>query len=160
MDRNEYERRRRALEELFQADLRFLRAAHESRVRSLEALWLALDGGDAALPAQSATLLLGPEAAPQPTPEPALPEPAADPALPPVPDLPAARPRNPDLRTALEEILPALPEVFIKKDVVQALGWTPSRSSLYRVLAEMKRDGLIRFEYLSDGRTPSQYRKA
>jgi len=159
MDRDEYERRRRALEELYQADLRFLRAAHESRVRSLEALWLSLDGGAAALPVQSATLLLGPEAAPQPIPEPALPEPAAAPAVPPVPDLPAVRPRNPNLRTALEEILPALPEVFIKKDVVEALGWAPSRSSIQRVLSEMKRDGFIQFASFSDGRKPSRYRK-
>jgi len=154
MDREEYEQRRRALEELYQADLRFLRAAHEARVRSLESLWLALEGGDAALPAQSATLFPSPEA-----PEPVLPEPPSAPPLPWVPDLPAARPRNPDLRKALEEILPALPEVFIKKDVVQALDWTPSRSSLHRVLSDMKQDGLIRFESYSDGRTPSRYRK-
>lgn len=160
MDRSEYERRRRALEELYQTDLRFLRAAHESRVRSLESLYLSLSGGADALPAQSATLLLGPEEVPQPAPEPALPpEPAPAPPPPPAPDLPADRPRNPDIRGALEEILPALPSVFNKNHILQALGWTPSRSSLYRVLSEMEREGLIEFVYLSGGRTPSQYRK-
>ena len=159
MDRDEYERRRRALEELYQADLRLLRAAHESRVRSLEALYLSFDGGADELPAQSAALFPAPEAAPQPAPEPVLPEPAAAPPLPRVPDLPAARPRNPDLRQALEAILPALPEVFVKQDVVQALGWKPSRSSIQRVLSDMKQTGHIRFESYSDGRKPTRYRK-
>ena len=138
MDRQEYQRRRRALEELYQADLRLLRAAHEARVRSLEALWLSLDGGDAALPSPSAFLLPAAEGAPA---------------------LPAASSRNPDLRTALEEILPALPEVFDKTDILQALGWTPSRPSLYRVLADMVTEGLLRFDYLSGGRRASRYRK-
>ena len=147
MDRQEFQRRRRALEELYQADLRLLRAAHESRVRSLEALWTSLDGGDAALPPPSAFLLPAAEGAPASTPEP-----AEAPALP-------ARSRNPDLRTALQEILPALPEVFDKSDVLQVLGWNPSRSSLYRVLADMVTDGLLRFDYLSGGRRASQFRK-
>jgi hypothetical protein len=43
---------------------------------------------------------------------------------------------------------------------VVALGWTPSRSSLHRVLSEMERDGLVVFEVLSSGRMPSRYRKA
>lgn len=54
---------------------------------------------------------------------------------------------------------PALPDLFEKKDVVQALGWTPSRSSLHRVLSEMERDGFVVFEVLSSGRMPSRYRK-
>jgi hypothetical protein len=41
MRRSEYEQRRRALEETYQADLGLIRSAHEARLRSLEALWLA-----------------------------------------------------------------------------------------------------------------------
>ncbi|HKH47225.1 MAG TPA: hypothetical protein VKM72_21430 [Thermoanaerobaculia bacterium] len=150
MDRNEFIRRRRALEELYEADLRFLRAAHESRVRSLEALWLSLEGDAEALPPPTAILLPAAETASPPDPETALPQPA------PVPDLPDFLP---DIRTAVEDVLPALPSVFQKKDVLQALGWTPSRSSLHRVLSDMVADGLLQFEYLSSGRTPSTYRK-
>lgn len=149
MDRNEYQRRRLALEELYQADLRLLRAAHEARVRSLEALWLALDGD--ALP---------PLAVLHSAPERALLEPGEAPALPPAPSLPDAPLRTPDLRMALEDALPALPDLFEKKDVIQALGWTPSRSSLYRVLSDMELDGFVVCEKLSSGRTPTRYRKA
>jgi hypothetical protein len=156
MDRNEFTRRRRALEELYQADLRLLRAAHEARVRSLEALWLSLEGNAEALPPATAILLPAAETASQPIPETALPEPSPVPALSPAPDLPSF---PPDIRTALEEVLPALPRVFEKKDILQALGWKPSRSSLHRVLADMVTDGLLQFEYLSLGRTPSRYRK-
>lgn len=144
MDRNEYNRRRCALEELYQADLRLLRAAHEARVRSLEALWLALEGD--VLPSPLAILH-------------AAPEPDHAPALPAEPDVPASLLRNPDLRTSLEEILPSLPDLFEKKDVIQALGWTPSRSSLHRVLSDMVQDGFVAFEVLSSGRMPSRYRK-
>ena len=149
MDRQEFLRRRRALEELYQTDLRLLRAAHEARVRSLEALWLSLDADDAALPAPSTILLSAAAAEPASSPSPtlALPEPVEVTA------------RNPDLRAALEEILPALPLVFEKKDVVQALGWAPSRSSLHRVLSDMAVDGLLAFESYSQGRTPSLYRR-
>jgi hypothetical protein len=156
MDRNEFIRRRRALEELYETDLRFLRAAHESRVRSLEALWLSLEGDAEALPPPTAILLPAAQTASPPDPETALPQPAPVPALSPVPDFPGL---PPDLRTALEEVLPALPSVFQKKDVLQALGWTPSRSSLHRVLSDMVADGFLQFEYLSSGRTPSTYRK-
>ena len=149
MDRQEFLRRRRALEELYQADLRLLRAAHESRVRSLEALWLDLQPDALPAPSPPSPILLSvveeAEEVPASSPEP--PEPAA------------ATAKNPDLRTALEEILPALPLLFEKKDIVQALGWIPSRSSLQRVLSDMEATGLIRFENYSQGRTPSSYRR-
>lgn len=157
MDRNEFTRRRRALEELYQADLRLLRAAHEARVRSLEALWLSLEGNAEALPPTTAILLPAAETASEPIPETALPEPEPVPALSSAPDLPSF---PPDIRMALEEALPALPRVFEKKDVLQALGWTPSRSSLQRVLSDLVAEGRLQFEHLSLGRTPSRYRKA
>lgn len=146
MDRQEFLRRRRALEELYQADLRLLRAAHEARVRSLEALWMDLQPDELPAPAP-VPLLPAAEEAPAPGPEPQEPEPIE------------AVVRNPDLRVALEEILPELPVVFEKKDVVRELGWTPSRSSLQRVLADMVFDKRIAFESYSGGRTPSRYRR-
>jgi len=159
MDRQEFQRRRRALEELYQADLRLLRAAHEARVRSLEALWLDLEPNE--LPSPIPILLSAAEQVPASplAPNPELPEPVEAEGLPPVPAPPAAPAKSPDLRTALEGILPALPTVFQKKDVVQALGWSPSRSSLYRVLSDMAADGLLEFVSYSQGRLPSQYRR-
>jgi|SRR6185436_1946878 len=132
MDREEYSRRRRALEEIYRADLELVRAAHEARVRSLEALWTAVS----------------PEPAPGPADSPL--EPAAPQA--------ARPPRRPSLRTALEAVFPQLPEVFEKKDVVAAIGWTPSRAALYNVLQDMAIGGFIKINP-SDGRHPSLYRK-
>lgn len=135
MDESEYERRRRALEETYQADLALVQAAHAARLRSLEAL------------------RTSPAARPQ---EPSAAEtPAVQPAAPPPP--PAFQ--RPDLRTAVEEILPRLPAVFDKKDVAAALGWTPNRSSLQRVLTDMEEDGFLEFLETSGGRKPSRYRK-
>lgn len=133
MDHDEYERRKAALEEIYRADLDLVRAAHEARLRSLEAL--RHPGAPAAIS--------GP--APPPSPEPPSPAPA--------------RKRPPHLRTAVEAILPELPIIFEKKDVIAALGWTPSRGSLYRVLSDLELAGRIKFEFSSGGRTPSRFKK-
>jgi len=132
MERDEYERRKAALEEIYRADLDLIRAAHEARLRSLEALWLS--GAPAATP---------------------------DPVLPPAPEPPTpapARQPTPHLRTAIQEILPDLPVQFEKKDVIAALGWTPSRGALYRTLLGLAVAGIIKIDP-SLGRHPSQYRK-
>lgn len=142
MDREEYKRRRSAAEEIYRTDLELVRAAHEARLRSLEALWQA----------QS----------PEPVPE--IPKPApAPPVSPPAaaPEAPAPAPlrqRPPNLRKALEEIWPQLPATFGKKDVVAALGWTPSRGALYRVLLDLAVEGRLHITP-SLGWHPSQYRK-
>ncbi len=132
MDREEYNRRRRALEEIYRADLELVRAAHEARVRSLETLWTAVSAEPAPGPVD-------------PPPEPAVPQ--------------AVRPpRRPSLRDALEAVFPQLPEVFEKKDVIAAIGWTPSRAALFNVLQDMAIGGFIKVTPTT-GRHPSRYRK-
>jgi hypothetical protein len=135
MNDDEYERRKRALEEMYQADLTMVRAAHETRLRCLDALRQASPS-----PADSAAGLR-PPTPPPPTPQ------------------PAARNQNPDLREAVLEALPSLPELFTKDDVVRAIGFTPSRSSLQRILMDLDAKKTIRFEELSQGRHPTTYRK-
>jgi hypothetical protein len=128
MDRDDYERRKAALEEIYRADLDLVRAAHEARLRSLEAL--RLSGAPAS---------------------------ASDPAPPPAPEPPAPAPARklpPHLRNAIVEILPQLPAHFERKDVIAALGWTPSRGSLYRVLLDLAIAGILVVEP-SHGRHPS-----
>lgn len=138
MNDDEYERRKRALEEMYQADLLMMRAAHEARLRSLEAFRQA--GAPGGLPES------------QPAPPPPAPAPRSAPARP-------ARHQNPDLKEAIVAALPGLPEVFTKLDVVGAIGFTPSRSSLQRVLMDLDAQKVIRFEEISDGRRPTTYRK-
>jgi hypothetical protein len=135
MNDDEYERRRRALEEMYQADLLMVRAAHETRLRCLEALRQADTPGGR------------PES-----------QPASPPATAPAPVRPA-RNANPDLREAVLAALPSLPDLFTKEDVVRAIGFTPSRSSLQRVLMDLDSQKIIRFGELSNGRHPTTYRK-
>ena len=139
MDDDEYERRRRALEEMYQADLAMVRAAHETRLRCLEALRLEEAPGGL------------PESLPASSPPPA-PAPRTAPTRPP-------RNQNPDLKDAILAALPGLPEVFTKQDVVRVIGFTPSRSSLQRVLMDLDAQKAIRFQEISDGRNPTTYRK-
>lgn len=130
MKRSEYEQRRLALEETFEGELATLRAAHQIRLRSLEALWLADPEEDA---------------------------PSQAPAGPPIP--PPPRPALPQISEALEEILPRLPEVFDKKDIVRLLGWTPSRASLHRALGNLVFERRITMERFGGGRVSNVYRR-
>lgn len=132
MRRSEYEQRRRALEEVYQADLGLIRSAHEARLRSLEALWLADPEED--------------------SPESPAPAPAAHP-------VPAPRLVRPPLAQALDDILPGLPEVFDKNDVLRALGWTPDRAALFRALDELVHQKRIAVERFGAGRVTTVYRK-
>lgn len=137
MNDDEYERRRRALEEMYQADLLMVRAAHETRLRCLEALRQA-DTPDGHRESQ-----------------PASPPPLASAPAP----VRRARHANPNLKEAILEALPSLPELFVKEDVVRAIGFTPSRSSLQRVLMDLDAQKIIRFGELSTGWHPTTYRK-
>jgi hypothetical protein len=154
MRSDEYERRRRALEEQYQADLELIRAGHQAKLRALEMLWLA-----------------SPEAAPVPpaSPAPAPPSPAAasvsiaahetltsDETLASASHEPAVRG---SFREALEAILPDLPEVFDKADIVRALGYTPTRPTLHRVLGDLISDRHIALDMPGRGTTSSRYRK-
>ena len=130
MKRSEYERRRRALEETLEGELATLRAAHQIRLRSLEVLWLANPEEDA---------------------------PTQAPAAPPTP--PPPRPALPQISVALEEILPRLPEVFDKNDVVRLLGWSPPRASLFRALNNLIFDGRLAIERFGAGRVSNAYRQ-
>lgn len=134
MDETEYERRKRALEQIYLADLELVQAAHAARMRSLETLRTSTEAPAANPPAVVAPV-----------------QPAAPPPPPAV--------QRPDLRTAIEEIFDQLPTVFEKNDVSRALGWTPNRSSLQRVLGDLRHDGLLEFLETSGGRVPSRYRK-
>jgi hypothetical protein len=130
MRRSEYEQRRRASEEVYQADLELIRSAHEARLRSLEALWLADPEEDG----------------------------SGDP--PPAPAThPAPRLVRPPLAQALDDALSGLPEVFDKNDVIRALGWTPDRAALFRALDDLVHQRRITVERFGAGRVTTVYRK-
>jgi hypothetical protein len=78
----------------------------------------------------------------------------------------AAAPAQPSRRGAWEltndikAALPRLPEVFDRKAVIQALGYEPDRSSLYRVLKELAYEGVVIQVSIGEGRVPTTYRRA
>lgn len=127
MTRQEYEERRRRLDEELRAGRELLEASHQAQVRALDLHWTAEEGS-----------------APPP------PEPP-----------PQRRPRRPalELQDAVFERLDELPEVFTKDDLCRALGETPDRRALYRVMTDLERWGWIRLEDRGSGRTPSSYRR-
>ncbi|HET9228418.1 MAG TPA: hypothetical protein VFR31_17210 [Thermoanaerobaculia bacterium] len=136
MTRKEYEERLRALEAQHQADIALMNAAHEARVRSLESLWRTV----------------APLAA-DPRPVVAVPAPA------PAPPAPKLKRERFSVFNDLAEALPGLPEVFDKHDIVSALGYEPSRATLFRALRALGKQGMIATESSSIGGTTSRYRK-
>jgi len=131
MTRDEYEARRRRLDDELRSAMEMLKAGHQAQVQALDLLWrISTDGATA------------------PSPSPAVPAPA-----------PKARRRGPgELLQEVIAILPQLPEQFTKDDVVKALSDPPDRSSLFRVLQELVLTGRLQMESYGGGRLPSVYR--
>ena len=137
MTREEYEKRRRALEEQLRADIALMNAAHETRIQSLERLWQATaeDRPDSARPAAS----------PAPA-QPAKPVPKQ------------LRPRGSVLND-LDAAFPGLPEEFDKHDVIRALGYEPAHTTLFRALKQLRDEGTLEIEDHSSGGVTIRYRK-
>jgi hypothetical protein len=147
MRQDEYEERRRALERLYQEDLELIRTAHDARLRALETLWR--DSPEAAAPTDPVPSVGGDpdrEQRRDETPKPV--EPGA------VRNMPSA-----DLKQAIQDVLPQLPEIFTRHDVEAALGFAPPRSSIVRILQDMWAKDELTIEESSEGRHRTKYRK-
>jgi hypothetical protein len=163
----EYERRRRALEQQLQADLDLVRAAYGVKFRSLEALWLASadeETSKAAPPSETVP------AASEPVHEQVIPEEAvpietvSPPEAPPPPPVlavpePPRKPGRGETLSDFEDALPGLPEFFEKEDVYRALGYRPPRATMYRALLELLGDKKIAIQDHSGGGKRTRYRK-
>jgi hypothetical protein len=151
MRHSEYERRRRALEEQCRADLELVRAAYEAKIRALEMLWLvAPEAG--VLTANPTNLLSGETSPPE--------EPPSRQALHlPEPPAPPVRRQRGQTQAEIEATLPSLPEVFNKEDVIQALGYEPSRPTLNRAFVHLLHLKRIVMEMPSIGNEPTRYRR-
>lgn len=140
MTRNEYEQRKRRLDDQLREGVELLKAAHRQQMRALELVWMTMAEEDPALP----------QAPPQ---EAAVDRQAPAPAEPPRP----VRRRAGQLNEEVEGILDALPEVFDRNDVAEALGYEPDRGSLYRVLQDLARSGVLAVEKAGAGKVPTTY---
>jgi hypothetical protein len=148
-ERSRFEALKARLEDQLRADIELLYEAHRAKLRAFETVWRTQAELDPSL-------------------EPPLPGTPAPPRR--VLTLPAA-PTAPGpsgtadtgeawaVHNAVVELLPRLPELFDKNDVERALGFTPSRSTLFRALDDLQREGVITVEAAGRGRTPSKFRK-
>jgi hypothetical protein len=64
-----------------------------------------------------------------------------------------------EIQTAVQEALGRVGELFDKNDLAQALGFTPHRASLHRILLELETNGQIAVARRGIGQTPTQYRR-
>jgi hypothetical protein len=148
MTHEEYEERRRALEEQHCADVALLNAAHEMRLRSLERVRRESVAGerDAAAPEASAGAAQTVAAVREPDP---------------VATGPAPRPMRERYSVVndLTAALPDLPEVFDRRDVIRVLGYVPARTTLLRALEMLAKEGMIALENQSSGGVTNSYRK-
>jgi hypothetical protein len=145
MKRNEYEQRKRILDEQLRTALDLVHAGHRAQLQILEMLWRTSEGE-----AEVGPVAETPEAPP-------LPEPL-EAALPPSPP-PKQRRAAHGLYFDVLEALPQLPEDFTKNDVLRCLGYSPDRASLFRVLDTLDREGLIELKSRGSGKIPTTYLK-
>lgn len=143
MTREEYEERKRRLDEQLRAGVELLEAAHRQQVRALDLVWMSTADEGVSL-----------EEAPS-RPEARAPAPAQAPSAPPRP----ARRSAWQLREDVEAALARLPELFDRNDLCRALGYEPDRAALYRTLWDLIGTGALTLADRGSGRTPSRYRK-
>jgi len=137
MTRNEYEARKRRLEEDLRSGMELLEAAFQTQFRALEMVWMGASGEPISMP--------------QAAPAPAAPSPEAK--------RPARRSVG-EIYTALVTALPSLPETFDRGDICRAIGYQPDRVALYRLLRDLVRDRTLRIEIRGEGRKATKYRRA
>jgi len=138
MTPSDYDRRKQALDEQLRLGIELLRSGYQIQLRALELMrW-------------------SDSAAPLPLPE------TADPAS--SPPSTGKRQRSAwSTRGALYdhvlEALGQLPEEVTKNDILRALGFSPERSSLHRVIEELVSEGALEVKSPGKGRIPSVYRQ-
>ncbi|MEO6194223.1 MAG: hypothetical protein ABIS20_14540 [Thermoanaerobaculia bacterium] len=138
MTREDYEEQKRRLAEQHRALLEMVETAHQTQLRALEIVWRMMSGEGSAEP-------LPPRAA-------AAPPPAAAPAR--------RRQKAGELYHDIVAAFPRLPESFTQADVCGAIGYTPDRGSLYRVLQELRQQGHLARQSSGSGNQPARYRRA
>jgi hypothetical protein len=156
MTQDEFEKLRARLEEQLRMDVEMLYEAHRVKLRAFETI-------------RRAHAELRGEEMPEEVPVPGagrrrtvLTLPSAVPAAPaPRAVLPPERTRSKawSVILGIEEALDQVPEEFDKHDLMRALGYEPSRATLFRALETLRQEGIIALIEQGTGRTPSRFRK-
>ena len=140
MTRNEYEQRKRRLDEQLRVGIEWLQSAHRQQVEALDLLRTTGAEGEEDRPA-------------------AEPTPAALPAAPAPPQGSRPRRRAWELYGEILGVLGKVPEVFDRNHICEQLGYEPERASLFRALEQLTDAGLISREAWGAGRAPTRYKK-
>jgi hypothetical protein len=136
MTSNEFEERKRQLEEHHRTGIELLEAAHRRQIRALEIVYLTAASEEAQIPPPEA-----PSTATAVTP-------------------PAFSRRGPgELREEIRAALSRIPQVFDRHDICRALGQEPDRSSLFRALRELVQEGVLAVEEVGRGKVAGTYRQ-
>lgn len=150
---SEYEQRRRALERQLEADIELIRAAHETRLRALERLWLDLSEENQPSPTGAPE-----DGAPE---APTVPEPvSAQTDTTGTQEPLEVRKGYGEVSLDIEAVFDSLPEVFDRPELARALGYRPVRTTFYRAIDALVAEGRITVESRSSGRHRTRYRKA
>jgi hypothetical protein len=150
MTREEYEQRKRRLEEQLEEGIELLRAGFRQQIRALDLVWMTTAAEDVAL-----------SSVPAETTRRAAPAASVTASVVPQPAKPSRKPKQPagKLRHDIDAIFDDLPQVFDRDDIVKALGYEPERSSLHRALRGFLRAGDIVTKTRSLGRIAAKYEK-
>jgi hypothetical protein len=132
MTRDEYEARKRRLEEDLRSGMELLQASFQTQVRALEMVWMG-SSGEAAAMLQAA-----------PAPEEKRP----------------ARRTPEQLAEDFFDVLEKLPEPFDRGDICRAIGYEPERVALYRLLTDLVREGELQIVSRGEGRRATTYRRS
>jgi hypothetical protein len=149
MTHDEYEQRKRRLEEELRAGVALLETAFRHQLRALQLVWAATGGDEVEIPPPVVAL---PETSRSLPAAPALPAP---PVTPPQP----VRRRSWELFDDVATALPGIPNVFDRNDICRAIGYEPDRGSLYRTFQNLIGEGAIAVEQRGTGKLPTRYKK-
>ncbi len=158
LSREEYEERRRRIDEQHQATIALIEAGRLAQIRALDLVWLASGAGGVPLLPQIEDLALG-------APTRLLAAGAAEErgVLPPVaaPETPPPPPRRKawDVFGQIEQVFEGLPEVFDHLDLNRALGYELDRGVARRNLKLLIDDGVLVQVESESGRFRLRYRK-
>jgi hypothetical protein len=151
---SERERYRRELERQLRADVEMLVAAYRAKLRAYDLLAQLRGeaGEDGSWPPLDVSFGPLPEAAPGPFP------PAAQPA-----SAAAAQRRKrykpSEVQNAAYAAFRKVGDLFVTDDLIQAMGFTPHRATLNRILLDLQHDGYIDIARRGTGQQATRYRK-
>jgi hypothetical protein len=146
MEYNRLDALRARLEEQLRADIELLQEVHRVKLRAFETVWRAQ--ADLAETATSA-------GTGERRPVLSLPTGTTETGT----AQPVPRPEAWSVLFAILESWDEIPEIFDKNELARVLGFTPKRATLFRALDELRRDGCLKKESESEGRTPARFRK-